>query len=155
MPSTWEAIVARIVAQMNTITDIGRVHDSIRLTFDTEGWVGTSVATIGGEKKARVWMVRLEANDTKRADQSSMQWNQRAVIEGYLQVEADGAGEKTAIALSEQIIRTLAADLWSTRLNNTVLTGKPPKLEDNRPQFFGFVGAHYVRLVMELTTIEQ
>lgn len=153
--STWEAIVARIVDRMQTIADIGLVYDSLKLAFDKEAWLAAAVANVGGQDKARMWTVRLEALNAKAADQSSMQWDRQAVIEGYLQIESGGATEKLAIALTEKIIRTLWNDLRLTKLNNTVLWGKPPQLLSNTPQFFGFVAAHYIRLVMPLGTIEQ
>ncbi len=45
-------------------------------------------------------------------------------------------------------------DLRDTKLNNTVLGGGPAFLDANEPRVFGFVLAHYIRIVCPVWTIE-
>jgi hypothetical protein len=153
--SNWTAVVARIVAEISTITDIGQVHDRIRPVWDSDTFNAVALAQIGNENKARMWMVHLEGMDTSFADASgALKWNRQAVVEGFLQIEDASSSELNATDFVEQIIRILAADLQSTKLNGAVLSGAPPKLEKNEPRFFGFVACHYIRISMPLLTIE-
>jgi len=154
--SNWSAIVARIVAQMQTISEIGQVYKGLRLVRSEQDFLDLATAELAGETRERMWMVRLEAMPSQWADASgSLKWNRRALIEGFLQFENDGSSEETGLSLGESIIRTLATDLRSTKLNSTVLSGHPPSLDANEPRVFVFVLAHYVRLTMPLLTIEQ
>jgi hypothetical protein len=149
-------VVARIVAQMQGIANIGQVYDRRRLMMDKETFQSLAIATIGGEDKARVWLVHLGRMEDEFADASgSLRWERAAIIEGILQIEDANDSESTAIALAETITKTLAADLQATKLGGTVLSGRPPRLEENEPRFFVFVFAHYLKIVFPLITIEQ
>jgi hypothetical protein len=154
--SNWTAIVARIVSQIRTIANIGVVHEGRRLIVSEAALLEQAIAEIGGESRLRMWTVHLEGMPSTWADASgSLKWKRKAVVEGFLQFEADGASEKAGLALAESIIRTLATDLDGTKLNSTVLSGDPPSLETNEPRLYGPVLAHFVRLTMPLLTIEQ
>lgn len=154
--SSWSAVVARLKAQLETITGIGRVHDRLRLAANEERFNELALSEIGGEDRARMWMIRLERMETSFADASgSLQWNRVALIEGFLQIEDANSSEHTATALAESICRTLAADLQATKLGATVLSGGPPGIMVNEPRIFVFVPCHYVRIEMPVLSIEQ
>jgi hypothetical protein len=153
--STWNAVVARIVQQLQTIQDIGQVHDRERLVYTQDEIYAIGDAIIGGEHKFRCWMVHLQSVDNAWADASgAQQWNRTVLIDGYLQVEDPLSSEHAAMALAEAITRTLAADWQATRMGGLVLAADPPKLVSSAPKFFGFVGVHFVSLRMPLITLE-
>jgi hypothetical protein len=154
--TNWTAVVARIKAQMETITNIGQVHDRRRLMTKREEFDAQALADINGEKRTRFWMISLSRMDDAFLDSGgSLRWDREAVIEGILQLEDVNSSELTADALAESVCRTLATDLRTTKLNGTVLTGRPPRIEVNEPRFFVFVVAHYIRIVFPLISVEQ
>ncbi len=158
--SSWAAIAARIVTDIQTVPDVGNVFDRLRLATAEQTMADIITATIGGEPRARVWMVTMGRIDTAFADASgAMQWDRGAVIEGFLQIEDANDSAGAAMALAEGIIRVLATDVRTRQSNGlylggTVLSGKPPKLVTNDLRIFFGVGCHYVRLEMPLMTIE-
>jgi hypothetical protein len=145
----WNALVARAVAQIQTITDIGNVYDRLRFPGKDAGFEDIVGATIGGEKKLRVWMVSIGADDAGYADSSGrLEWPTSITIEGFLQLEDGADSQAIALSLAQSIVRTLAADYRATRLGDTVLTAKPPKLTANELRGFAGLATHYVKLTM-------
>lgn len=159
--SSWTAISNRIVAQLATIANIGRVHPRARLLTDMEQLLDESTVELGGERKLRMWMVHLEiARRSTWQDQGgNAEWDRLAVIEGFLQVEDENDSERTAIALGESVIRVLNTDVRATKLGGTVLWGGPASFpQAPRPaevRQWGPVVAHYVRVELPLSTIES
>lgn len=153
--STWDAVTNRLVAQIQTVADVGLVYKGIRLITSEADLHDIAITRVAGEDRIRMWWVHLESMEDSFADASgSLKWNRRSVVEGFLQWEA-GASEKTGLSLAESICRTLATDLRATKLNSTVLSGAPPAIEANEPRILAMVLVHYVRLTMPLLTIEQ
>jgi hypothetical protein len=159
--STWQAITDRIVAQLGTITGIGRVWNRTRLGFDESSILGFATDEIGGEQKLRLWMVHLEVPAASKWSEAGghAQWDRNAVIEGFLQVEDEDTSELAAIALGESVIRTLNTDVRTTRLGETVLWGGPATFPNgHRPgqaTQFAFVVCHYVVVHLPVHTLES
>jgi hypothetical protein len=154
--STWTAIATRIKERVATVAGVGMVHDHLELATTLEELKAIGTATIDGEARIRLWMIHLEQMPSVWSEQgATADWRRTALIEGFLQFEASGAAEKTAIALSESIIRVLNADLATTKLNGTVLSGGPCALLASEPRAFGPVLVHYCRLALPLFTIES
>jgi hypothetical protein len=158
--SSWSAIAARIVAQIQTVPKIGNVYDRLRLATADNSIDAIISASIDGEPRARVWMVTMGRQDTKFEDAGgSMQWDRTAVIEGFLQIEDANDSATMAVGLAEAIIRVLATDVRTKQSNGlylggTVLTGKPPRITTNELRVFFAVACHYIRVEMPLTTLE-
>lgn len=154
--SQWSAISARIVAQMLTISQIGKVWDRKRLAKTQDEIAEIAFAQIEGEQKLRTWNVTCPRMPTsKREDQGgALYWERTALIEGWSQLEDPNDSENDFAGIVEQVIRTIATDEWQTRLGGTILAGTPPKLMKFEPIFYGFVVCHYARLEAVLSTIE-
>lgn len=153
--STWASVVARVKAQIETVANIGLVHDRLRLAVEEADVAAVMYATIDGEKRLRSWYVHLGTMPAEALESSgSMKWNRVVQVEGFLQFEDAAGSEKTALALAESVIRTLWNDLRTTKLNGTVLAGKPPQIVDAQPRSFGGVVVSYVRLEMPVVSIE-
>lgn len=152
--STTEAIVDRVVAQMQAITNIGVVHDRMRLALRGKKAYELFTAEIGGERALRAWLVHLGRLETKQADSGSrQQWDRTLLIEGFLEFDDDGS-ETSTIALAESVIRALWVDAQATRLNSTILLAHPPAIEASEPRYFAGVVCSYVRLAMPVQTLE-
>jgi hypothetical protein len=156
--SSWTAASDRIVAQIKTVTNVGRVYGRARLLRTKDDIVEHAALELGGKKTLRMWMVHLETPERSFwADQGGhAQWDRLAVIEGFLQLEDKNDSERTAIAIGEQIIRTLNTDV-RTKLGGTVLFGGPATFV-GRPgeiRAFGFVVAHYCRIDLPLSATES
>lgn len=153
--STWDAVVARVKAQVETVADVGNVHDRLRLAVDERQFEAAIYATIGAERKLRAWYIDLREMPTQpSAADGTMQWSRNVTIEGFLSFEDASGSDKTAVALAESIIRTLWSDLRATKLGGTVLTGKPGRIADKNPRNFAGVVCSYVRVEMPLESIE-
>lgn len=154
--SAWSDIADRIVNRIQTVANVGNAFNRLRLAFSQDDFYAFAKATVGGEGKARVWMVTLAPSTSARSDASGrVQWNRMGVIEGFLQIEDAASSEHTAVSLAEAIMRALDTDVWDNRLNNLVLWGDPCRLVSNEPRFFGFVACHYVRIELPLHTLED
>lgn len=159
--SSWQAITDRIVAQMATITGIGRVWNRTRLLFDEASILEHATDEIGGERRLRMWRVGLEVPRASTWSESGghAQWNRQALIEGYLQVEPEDQSELLAITLGESVIRTLNTDLRATKLGGTILWGGPatfpPGVRPGEARDFAFIVAHYIRVDVPLFTLES
>lgn len=155
--SALAPIVARVVALMGPIADIGRVHDRLLLLRKgTETFEQQAQVTIGGVQRVRVWYVHLGQMPTSPQDAAgTMQWDRMIEIEGFFDFDNDGASsEATAVALAETVIRTLWADARTTSLGGTILFAKPGRIVDTNPRSFAGVICSYVRIEMPITTIE-
>jgi hypothetical protein len=159
MQSNWTAISDRIVSQLETIANIGRVHPRARLLRTAEDILEQAATELGGVQVLRMWQVHLETPDPSFwADQGGhAQWNRMAVIEGFLQLEDDNDSERNAIAFGEQVIRLLNTDVRTTRLGGTVLFGGPATFVQRPAEVraFGFVICHYIRIHLPLSTTES
>lgn len=153
--SSWASIVARIQAQMQTIANIGLVHDRDRLAVEANDIENTLFWDDAGTRRLRVWTIRLRDMPTRpAAAHSEAEWIRHVEIEGFLQFDDAAASETTTKTLAESVIRTLWSDAQTTKLNNTILFAKPPRIEDTEPKRFAAVLCSYVRLVMEIHTYE-
>jgi hypothetical protein len=156
--SSWQAIVDRVVELLTPIPDIGLVYDRLRLVM-TKDDVDKVFTVVSGEDRLRAWMVHLETGRSSSWQEAggSVDWNRRAVIEGFLQYEDEGASELAAVALGETIIRTLNADVRETKLGGTVLWGGPADFvgRPGEPRSFAFVFCSYVSISLPLFTIES
>lgn len=153
--SNWNAILARLKAQMDTVASVGLVHEELQLATTDEQLAALGKVTIDGEDKIRMWWVHLDAMPSKWTEAGGfVDWNRQVVIEGFLQFEGT-ASAKTANALAESIIRKLNTDIESTRLNQTILLGGPCSLLANEPRIITFLLVHYVRIEIPLLTIES
>jgi len=157
MASAWAAIVARIVAKMNEVPNIGLVHDSTRLAMSEQDFLGWARVDIGGDARIRTWMVTME--DVPEVSWATLDgmvdWTRRASIKGLFQVEDAQGSESTAMALAEAVCAKLDTDLAATRLAGTVSFGGPCRIIHNEPRLFSFVLAHYIEIELALKTTDQ
>jgi hypothetical protein len=145
----WNALIARVVAQTQPITNIGNVYDRLRIPTKDAGFEDIVGATIGTEKKIRVWMVSIASDEARFADSSGrLEWPDAVVIEGFLQLEDVADSQATALSLAQSIVRALATDFRATRLGGTVLSAQPPKLAANELRGFAGLACHYLKLAM-------
>ncbi|HXF71709.1 MAG TPA: hypothetical protein VNO79_03760 [Actinomycetota bacterium] len=152
--SSWDAVVARIVAQMRTIAGIGVVSDQARL-LDHADRLEELLSLIGGERRLRAWFVSLARMRTGPASAGpDMDWTREVRIEGFVQFEDGQGSEKLAISLAESVIRTLHDDLRATKLGGTVLSGGPGSIVDTTPRLFGGLVCSYVQIVFPVHTVE-
>lgn len=154
--STYSPIVTRAKAQMETIADIGKVSDRLRLLTAPASIETYAVTEIAGVRTFRAWFLDLKGMTAKPAEAGgSMQWDRVLSIEGFFQFQDATGSEQLAIEFAEKVIRVLWNDCRTTRLNGTVLFGKPASIVDDEPKKFAGVTCSYVRLEMPLTTIES
>lgn len=153
--SNWNAILARLKAQMDTVANVGLVHEELQLATTDEQLAALGKVSIDSEDKIRMWWIHLDAMPSKWTEAGgSVDWNRQVVIEGFLQFEGT-ASAKTATSLTESIIRKLNADIRTTKLNGTILTGSPCSLMANEPRIFTFLLVHYVRIEIAVFTVES
>lgn len=154
--SNWTAITARIKSRIETVANVGKVHDHMELATTAQELLTIGKYTVDGQDRIRLWMVHLEQAPSVWSEQgATVDWRRTVLIEGFLQFEADGAAEKTAIGLAESISRALNTDVATTKLNGTILSGGPCSLLASEPRAFGPLLVHYCRLVLPLFSIES
>lgn len=154
--SSWGAVVARIKNRIETVANVGKVHDHLELATSADELKAIGMITLNGQDRIRLWMVHLEQMPSTWSEQGAVaDWLRTVQIEGFFQFEAAGAAEKDAIAVAEGIIRALNADLKATPpLGGTVLSGGPVVLLESNPRAFGPLLVHYIRLSAQVLTIE-
>jgi len=159
--STWAAICDRVVAQLNTIANIGKVHDHTRLITSTDDFVAAMTTDVGGEQKIRAWMIHEEIPKvaTWEDQGGNAAWDRLVVCEGFLQLEDASSSERTAIALAELVIRALNTDVRTTKLGGTVLSGGPAGFPNGHrpgePRIWGPLVCNYIRVDLPVFTIES
>lgn len=154
--SNWTAIAARIKDRVETVPGVGKVHDHVELATTADELLTIGRFTVDGQDRIRAWMIHLEQVPSVWSEQgATVDWRRTVLIEGFLQFEADGAAEKTAIGLAEAIARALNTDLATTKLDGTVLSGGPCSLLASEPRAFGPLLVHYCRLALPVFTIES
>lgn len=152
--SSWSSIVARAVSQVSAVAGIGNVHEGHKLLARPEDVENFAIFEVDGERRFRMWTVQLGPVTSEWEDQAgNARWSRLLVVEGMLQFE-DGS-EATTVALAEKVMRTLNADVRSTRLNGLILYGGPCVLRTNEPRMFGMLLAHFVRVECPLSTLES
>lgn len=154
--SNWTAVTARIKDRMETVANVGKVHDHLELATTADQLKTVGAISLNGQKRIRLWMVHLEAMPSKWSEAGGVaDWQRTVLLEGFFQFEADGAAEKAALAIAEAVMRTLNTDLAAKpSLGGTVLSGGPTSLQANEPRAFGPLLVHYVRIAVPLFTIE-
>jgi hypothetical protein len=153
--STWSAIAARVVTQIQTVPNIGRVHDRRRFSVNNEDTAAWAFARIGDEDVLRVWFTYLKRmpNTRREGGGSHRQWNESIGVEGYLALADSASSENTMIELVRSVMTVLDADSL-TGLGGLVMGGSGPcVLVENQPRFFGMWAAHHVEIELPVWEI--
>lgn len=152
--SSTDAVIDRVVEQMQTIANIGIVHARLRLAVKGQDVASLFVSDIGGQPVLRAWLVHLGRLQAEQADSGGRQdWNRSILIEGHSEFDDDGS-EGELVDLAEKVNRVLWTDAQSTKLDGTILFARPPSIEANEPRYFAGVVCSYVRLAMPVHTLE-
>lgn len=151
--STWTAIVARVKAQLESVPNIGHVHDGHRLVTTAAALDEVGISDIEGERRFRMWTITLASVPSVWEDQSGIvKWTRLIVVEGYLQFEDGSQVDPTNLA--ELVMRKLDTDVRTTRLNDLILFGGPCSLRTNEPRQFGPILCNYCKVECPVVTLE-
>lgn len=141
---------AAIVAQLNAIPDIGRVHDRERYVADMVGLKALYVADIGGQQQLRGWYVRRVATpQTSRAlgrYERTYAWH----IRGFMALSDAEASELAFDALIEAICARFRADeTLGGAVASTVIEGEAGiQVKESGPVLFAGVLCHAATLTL-------
>lgn len=154
--SAWSSIVARVVAQMAAVPNVGAVHDSLRLALSEEDFYSWARVDVGGEPRIRAWTVSVEDVETAwLTHDGGVTWNRRASIRGHFQLEDGNDSETGAMAVAEAVCAALDSDIRATKLGSTVSHGGPCRILRNGPALIGFVLCHLIEVELPLLTMED
>lgn len=154
--STTALIIDRVVERMNTVANIGRVHDRMRLADNQNKIEKQLLAEVGNDTILRAWFVHLGKTQARQADSASrMAWDRTLLVEGWSQFNDAADTENDFQTMAEKVARVLWYDAQTTRLNSQILFAKPPSLADPQPRMFAGLVCSYVRLEMPISTIED
>ncbi len=135
-------IRAQIVAVLNTVADIGRVHNRFRYSADMAKFLSLFKTTIGGKDQVRGWMVSQIAPLNEDYTETK---TRNYAIDGYLGFQDEGSTELTMSALLDAIA---AAFRNNKTLNGAALGHDYIQVQINEPRSFGAVLCHYAHLTL-------
>ncbi len=99
-----------IEAALNSVTDIGRVHDYWRYDTNVATFAEHFKTTIGGVAQIRAWIVQFggiePSKDGVLGTHTSLY---QFIVSGYRSLNDAAASEKEFMALAETVVRSLAA----------------------------------------------
>jgi hypothetical protein len=154
--SAWAPIVARIVDRMQTVPNVGLVHDSIRLAMSEDDFFSWARVDVGGEERIRAWMITVEEVQTSWATHDGLvDWDRRVTIRGHFQLEDGADSENGAMAIAEAVCAVLDSDIAATKLSGSVRFGGPCRITRNEPRLLSFVLCHYIEIELPIQTTEQ
>lgn len=105
--SSYASIRDGIVAVLNTVPNIGRVHPYIRFAARADEMLSLFKATINGVDQIRAWTVSLESTDLEYRTPTKRLGTFNYVIHGYLGLDDGAATEETFLDLCEAVVLTL------------------------------------------------
>ena len=148
--SQLETIRAAIVAQMQTVPDIGPVHGRERFDKDSRALQQHYMATVAGEMRIRGWYVRRLSEQRRRIGTGKADVLTTWQVRGFMGLADEDQSEITFDAL----IDALVAAFWANQnlgINGltTAVDGEAGlQLQDSGPALFGGALCHSARLVL-------
>ncbi len=97
------AIRAKIKSIMDTVTDIGKVHDYERWTADWSQFLNLFKANIGGKDQIRGWEILRKSAPAEYIDNVEEMTKHLFIVRGYMGVQDASATEKTFNVLIEAV----------------------------------------------------
>lgn len=148
--SQLETIRAAIVAQMQTVPDIGRVHGWERFDKESRALHKHYITTVAGEPRIRGWYVHRLSEQRRRIGTGKADVLITWQVRGFMGLADADQSEITFDAL----IDALVAAFWGNQnlgINGltTAVDGEAGlQLQDSGPSLFGGAFCHSARLVL-------
>lgn len=142
-------IRAQIKAELESVSNIGLVHDYDRLTTTWDELLARFKTTISGSDQIRAWTIQwsgFEPGDPQAMGGAFVRFH-RFVIRGYLGLDDSAATEKTFSALVEDVCDELdgSATLHSLATYFDTFWTSVPVCE---ARMFGGTLCHYAEIVL-------
>jgi len=141
---------AQIYDVLVAVDNIGVVHDYERWSADWSAYLDLFKTSIDGQDVIRGWTITCQSFPQEYVQfGGSIQRSYTYKVRGYVALKDSEASEKTAIALTEDVVEaldgdsTLHDDSGDTRFN----TG-PADLSIFEPRLFGSVLCHYAEITL-------
>ncbi len=134
---------------LNTVTDVGVIHDYERWTTDWNTLL--SMFKPAGKDYIRGWMITRQAAQEGVSTQGVGGDNQRIhrfVIKGIGSLKDDQATEKTFQDLVESVCQKLREN---PNLNNTAEESDPPQVLTVEVRMFSQILCHYAEIELKVT----
>lgn len=145
---------ANIKALIESVDDVGIVHDYLRLATELGALLDLFKTTIDDTEVIRGWQITCTAIQQEHLFKTGQfdTGNKRSfpyVIHGYFGVNDADQSEKTAILISEQVLAALTSE---TLFGAGILSVTPPTLTPFNYQLLGGVLCHHAEI--KLTVVE-
>jgi len=152
MAATEATLRAAIETLMNTVTNIGTVHDYERHSTDWSDLLDKYKTTISSTEQIRGWTTTCERVENRVEANQYHRKTYTFVIRGYLGLDDADETEKTAIALGIAVIEKLEQ---YPRLNGTLTVGTFtadgwPYIEVFQPRMLGGMLCHYTEIRLQV-----
>lgn len=107
MPTQYENVVDKAITLMNTVPNIGLVHNRKRYKQDQKEFLDLFRTSIGGVTQIRGWLVSSPSQTRKRGPSQGTFEDIQLLIYGYMSAEDARSTEREFNALTETIADTL------------------------------------------------
>jgi len=144
----YEIGLAAIKNVLESVANIGVVHDYDRWTANLQEFRALYLVTIDGVQQVRGWDICEDTDEWRpTAARGVHEHRVRYLIRGYQSVNDELATGKTFRALAETVCQTLRSN---TSLNGACREVLPPAIAVYQPlKFFGIL-CHYVEIPVEV-----
>ena len=152
---TDATIRANLKTILQSVTGIGQVHDYERWSSTWDVFLSLFKTTISGTDSIRGWTIAMNGaeltplDDEPTAAMFGVRYSY--TIRGYFGVNDAAATEKTALALSMDVIGALIAGAGS--LGAMVLDAQLPQLTTFEYRLIGGVMVHYTEISQQIDAI--
>lgn len=146
MANLWFDIRNALVAEIQTIDDIGYVVGRLRYVPTEKEFAETYVGTFDGKPQARAWHVTLDSTDLRHADEELMSGTINYIVHGWVGLQDDEDSESDLYALAWEIISTTARQVWA--LDAGALEVRPPNVRNTDVVTIGNLMANYIEVVI-------
>lgn len=136
------AIRILLKAIIESVTDIGLVHDYRRMATTDKEFIDKFVTTIDNTRQVRGWQIYREG---AAEDPHTTAAPHNYVIEGYMGIQDANATEKTFTALTEAIRTAVRSD---TTLYNAGYAHHPVQIPTQNELSFGGVLCHHAKMTL-------
>lgn len=154
--SALDDLRAAVVATLNTVPNIGKVHDYERFAKQEGEFRTLYLHDLGGgAQQIRGWHVRRVAtrrtHETGASREDFITWR----IRGFMSLDDGAASEKTFDNLIEAVLDAFDASAQLSALNAYVYSpnGEGPELEEHEPVMLGGVLCHQARIKLITTRL--
>ena len=146
---------------LESVTNIGIVHDYRRLAKTWEAILSLSKTTIGGQEQIRGWEITCEAWSEEylephaESTKKTLMRTYTYKIRGYFGVKDSTATEKTAMIVVEDVMEALNSSsvLHDENVHDGVVyygQTPPAQLDAFRAQLFGGILCHYAEITQRI-----